>query len=381
MKHKIKLFVGIFGVAFIILMFFGLVAYHAAINTSSERESNLLNTFLDYFVIDLIEDTKDSKGKVSQEAINHWLDRYEQISFGMAIFTKEDNIISILGSRNYSRYFITKLVQNDGAGHRDIESESYSWSSRQIDDTPFHVVVIHKVNKESNSSFFNSLGVPLIITMMLLLWVTTWLTIYLTSLYDRLNTQKNKLEFQAQRDSLTKLINRSRFLECLSNNYQEAKKKNIALSLCYININNFKDVNRSLGREYADRLLIIIGNRCKVTIGDLGYVARLGAAEFCILLSDTNVDEARTITSKVLKVLEEDIKINNIKLSVGLSSGIASYPQHTTTVNDLMQRAEIAMCSAKKLGSRITIFHDDLLENYNPDLSLISLNPEQRRAG
>jgi len=381
MKHKIKLFVGIFGVAFIILMFFGLVAYHAAINTSSERESNLLNTFLDYFVIDLIEDTKDTKGEVSQEAINHWLDRYEQLSFGMGIFTKEDNIISILGSRNYSRYFITKLVQNNDSGHRNVESESYSWSSRKIGGTPFHVVVIHKVNKESNTSFFNSLGVPLIITMMLLLWITTWLTIYLTSLYDKLSTQKNKLEFQSKRDPLTKLINRSCFLEYLSNHFQNAKQKNIALSLCYININNFKDVNRSLGREYADRLLIIIGNRCKVTIGDLGHVARLGAAEFCMLLPDTNVDEARSLTSKVLKVLEEDIKINNIKLSVGLSSGIASYPQHTTTANDLMQRAEIAMCSAKNLGSRITIFHDDLLDNYNPDLSLISLNPEQKRAG
>jgi len=143
--------------------------------------------------------------------------------------------------------------------------------------------------------------------------------------------------------------------------------------LCYISINNFKDVNCTLGHDFADELLISVANRCSAIIGDKGYVSRLGAAEFAIILPDHNENEARNFAESVLKDVEDDITINNIKLNVSVNIGIASSPEHAQNMEELIQRAEIAIHNAKKLGSRITIFHSDLLNSYQPNLNLISL--------
>jgi len=375
MKHKLKfkLFFSIFSASLIALVFFGLVAYDAAINTSYEREAELLDGFSDHFVLHLLSDLKAKKSELNQDSINEWLHHYKKTAFGLAIFTNEGDTLNILKSQNITKYFVTQLIENKESGSRNLEHQTYTWNSRNIPGSPYHIAVIHKVSEESARSFFNSLGVPLIITATLLLWLTTWVTIYLTSLYDRLNKQKNELEFQAQHDPLTKMINRSLYLQLLGPLCDKSDKQNIPLSLCYISINNFKDVNCTLGHDFADELLIAIANRCSAIVQDNGYVARLGAAEFAIILPDHNTNEARIFAEGILKDIEDDITINNIKLNVSVNIGIVSSPEHAKNMEELIQRAEIAIHNAKKLGSRITIFHSDLLKSYQPNLNLISL--------
>jgi len=375
MKHrlKIKLFFSIFSASLIALVFFGLVAYDSAINTSHEREAELLGLFSGHFVLHLTSEVKAKKSELNQETINTWLDHYKKTAFGLAIFTIEGDGLNILKTQNMPKYFVTQLIESNESGSRKIDKQAYTWSSRNIPDSPYYIAIIHKVSEESASSFFNSLGVPLIITAALLLWLTTWVTIYLTSLYDRLSKQRNELEFQAQHDPLTKMINRSLYLKLLDSLCDKSDKQNIPLSLCYISINNFKDVNCTLGHDFADKLLIAIANRCNAIVQDNGYVARLGAAEFAIILPDHNTNEARNFAESILKDIEDDITIANIKLNVSVNIGIVSTPEHAHNMEELIQRAEIAIHNAKKLGSRITIFHSDLLKSYQPNLNLISL--------
>lgn len=375
MKHKLKLklFFSIFSASLIALVFFGLVAYDSAINTSYEREAELLDGFSDHFVLHLLSDLNAKKIKLSQDSINQWLHHYKKTVFGLAIFTKDGNALNVLKSQNITKYFVTQLIGNNESGSRNLDNQTYTWNSRNIPDSPYYIAVIHKVSEESARSFFNSLGVPLIITAAVLLWLSTWVTIYLTSLYDRLNKQKNELEFQAQHDPLTKMINRSLYLQLLGSLCENAEQQKIPLSLCYLSINNFKDVNCTLGHDFADELLIAVANRCCDIAQEKGYVARLGAAEFAIILPDHDVNEARNFAESVLKDIEDDITINNIKLNVSVNIGIVSLPEHAQTMEELIQRAEIAIHNAKKLGSRITIFHSDLLKSYQPNLNLISL--------
>ena len=375
MKHKLKLklFFSIFSASLIALVFFGLVAYDSAINTSYERETELLDGFSDHFVMHLMTDLKANKAELNQESIDQWLHHYKKTAFGLAIFTRDDKSLNVNKSQNISKYFVTQLIENEESGTRNLENQTYTWNSRNIPNSPYYIAVIHKVSEESTRSFFNSLGVPLIITAALLLWLTTWVTIYLTSLYDRLNKQKNELEFQAQHDPLTKMINRSLYLELLGPLCENSEKQNVPLSLCYISINNFKDVNCTLGHDFADELLIAVANRCNAIVNGEGYVARLGAAEFAIILPDHDMNEARNFAENILKDIEDDITINNIKLNVSVNIGIVSSPEHAQNMEELIQRAEIAIHNAKKLGSRITIFHSDLLKSYQPNLNLISL--------
>jgi len=371
MKHKLKLklFFSIFSASLIALVFFGLVAYDSAINTSYEREKELLNRFSDYFISDI----SVPKTELNQKTINQWLQKYNNIEFGLAIFTNEESGLSVTKTQNITKYFVTQLIENNESGSRSVENKTYTWNSKNIPNSPYHLTVIHKVSEESSGSFFNSLGVPLIITAALLLWITTWVTIYLTSLYDSLNKQKNELEFQSQHDPLTKMINRELYLQLLGPLCEKSEKQKIPLSLCYISIKNFKDVNCTLGHDFADELLIAVANRCSAIIGDEGYVSRLGAAEFAIILPDHNENEARNFAESVLKEIEDDITINNIKLNVSINIGIVSAPEYAQNMEELIQRAEIAIHNAKKLGSRITIFHSDLLKSFQPNLNLISL--------
>ena len=373
MNHKIKLFIAIFTFSIIGLGFFGLIAYDSAVNASYERESTLLKNFTKHFVHEVVEDIGGDEKNITQEKLSEWLDHHQNAEFILAVLEQEKNILSVIDSRNQSQYFITRLIKNEIIGSRSLEDHAYTWYSVKIADTPYYVSIIHKISADDAGSYFKSLGVPLIMTAILLLWLTIWVTLYIANLYEKINDRKNELEYQSNHDELTGLINRKSFLDELKLRVATAKEKKQTLSLCYLNVDNLKNINQTLGLQYGDDLLIDIAKRCVTIIGDKGVVARLGAAEFAIILWDIDLNVTRKMANQILKDLEGDIAVNNVKLNISPNIGITLFPEHGESAGELIQRTEIAIINAKKLDSRLTIFHDDLLDHYSPDLKLISL--------
>jgi len=373
MNHKLKLFLGIFTSSLLGLGFFGMIAYESAVSASYDRESELLKKFASHFVDDLTEGLEFEGREINPQSIVRWLDEHQGHMFGVSILIQEQEVLSAIESRSYSRYFITRLFQNNISGSRSLDGQTFTWYSVQIKNTPYFLSVTHNVGDSDTGAYFRSLGVPMIVTAALLMWLTIWATFYIGNLYEKLNDKKNALEYQSKHDALTGLMNRTIYLKNLKALVEFAQEKKHELSLCYINIGNFKDINQTLGHQYGDDLLRTVAVRCKTIVGNGGMVSRLGAAEFAVVLPDHDMSETRNVIDDILQSIEDDITIDNVKLNITTNVGIASYPEHAESLDELIHHVEIAMENAKRLGSRITIFHNDLLTNYQPNLNLISL--------
>lgn len=156
------------------------------------------------------------------------------------------------------------------------------------------------------------------------------------------------LEHQALHDALTGLPNRSLLLDRLQHTIVIAKRKNQPLALLMLDLDRFKEVNDTLGHDTGDRLLMEVGARLLDTLRETDTIARLGGDEFCILLPESDFDVARYVATRILQALERSITVDAHQLLIGVSIGIAIYPEHGDTPQTLLQRADVAMYVAKR---------------------------------
>jgi len=168
----------------------------------------------------------------------------------------------------------------------------------------------------------------------------------------QVHLRQKELEYRALHDSLTSLPNRTLLLDRISHDINTAKRQSQELSLLILDLDNFKDVNDTLGHFAGDDLLIEIGNKISRVLRDVDTIARIGGDEFSILLPNTNEEQAIVTVQKILSIFMKDINIDGVELSVSSSIGIAVYPEHGEDVDTLLRHADIAMYIAKnnKLG-------------------------------
>ena len=154
---------------------------------------------------------------------------------------------------------------------------------------------------------------------------------------------------QAVTDELTGLGNRRRLVHELHTMFG-AEWGDRGLQRCallLIDLNRFKEVNDSFGHPTGDELLKLIGPRIRSAVRGSDLVARLGGDEFAIVLTGADVPYATNVASRITDALEEPITVDNARLHVGASIGIAVAPDHATTAAELMRCADIAMYRAK----------------------------------
>ncbi len=163
---------------------------------------------------------------------------------------------------------------------------------------------------------------------------------------------EDKLLEQATHDQLTKLPNRFLAFDRLQQLLQHASRGNSHVAVIYIDLDNFKNINDSMGHPVGDRLLIKVANRIKEQLRSEDTLARLGGDEFLALIpnvSNPSNDLERVVTS-LLASTEYPFHLNNREVSITSSLGIAIYPGDGTDVSTLMSNADIAMYEAKHAG-------------------------------
>lgn len=152
-------------------------------------------------------------------------------------------------------------------------------------------------------------------------------------------------------DTLTFLPNRFLALDRLSQMISEAERDSEKTAILFLDLDDFKKVNDTLGHEIGDKLLIESANRLTQIVRKKDTVGRLGGDEFIILLRGLNEDnDALTITENLLNSFRDPFKIDGRELMVTLSIGIAIYPDNGICESDLLRHADIAMYQAKALG-------------------------------
>ena len=164
----------------------------------------------------------------------------------------------------------------------------------------------------------------------------------------------------AHHDMLTDLPNRILLSDRLQQSLAQAKRKKAKLALMYIDLDKFKPVNDNYGHEVGDLLLKAVASRLSLCLKrESDTVARLGGDEFVILLPnyDNEIDLAR-LAEAILKILSEPFLIEQNRIDISSSIGIATYPAHGIEVNALMKNADSAMYQAKHAGRSCYKFFD-----------------------
>ncbi len=155
----------------------------------------------------------------------------------------------------------------------------------------------------------------------------------------------------ANYDSLTRLPNRSLFMDRLEHGLAFAKRNDTYFALLFIDLDNFKTINDSLGHSTGDELLRKVANRLKRCVRETDTVARLGGDEFTIILEDIkNADEVGICADKIIRRMKKPIEIFGSLLITSPSIGIGIYPNDGKDIETLLKNVDLAMYSAKENG-------------------------------
>ncbi len=185
------------------------------------------------------------------------------------------------------------------------------------------------------------------------------------SLTTRLKELYESLESLAFTDPLTKLPNRTLFHDRLEQAIEDAKRDYKPFALFLMDLDRFKDINDTLGHQIGDLLLQQVAARLRSKLRDIDTVARMGGDEFAILLPAVNDKHATMAARMLLQALRATFRIEEQSLDIGASIGIALYPDHGVDANILIQRADVAMYSAKHANSGHA-FYDGKNDQHNP---------------
>ncbi|SOD39821.1 sensor domain-containing protein [Nitrosovibrio sp. Nv4] len=158
-----------------------------------------------------------------------------------------------------------------------------------------------------------------------------------------------RLKHMAQYDGLTGLPNRGLLYDRLKMALSRTRREQGQMSLLYLDLNNFKQVNDSLGHAAGDALLQEVANRLKQCVRDLDTVARMGGDEFVVLLENIQLPEhASNVAKKIRSAIGQPIKVEGCSLCILPSIGIALYPDHGDEAQQLLRHADEAMYFEKK---------------------------------
>ena len=194
-----------------------------------------------------------------------------------------------------------------------------------------------------------------------IVWISIGCVLALLFTLVLLNTQRNlrreiKLRKIAEEevhklafyDSLTGLPNRNRFLPFARQRLLDAKRRGEHLALCYIDLNDFKQINDRFGHQVGDAALIHAASAIKSHIREFEIAARLGGDEFVVLLGGAHSKrDIQSITQEICNAVALPIPGKDSQIKVSASLGVAWYPEDGEHLDELMFKADIAMFHSK----------------------------------
>jgi diguanylate cyclase (GGDEF)-like protein len=164
----------------------------------------------------------------------------------------------------------------------------------------------------------------------------------------------------AEHDEMTGLPNRVLLLDRLAHAIANARRHNARLALLFLDLNNFKQINDTLGHAVGDQVLKLVAHSLASSVRGSDTVSRHGGDEFLILLAEVaHASDAVLIADKVLAALSAPSRVGDHVLRLTASIGISIYPDDGEDAATLIDRADAAMYRAKRHGLGSSVFHDE----------------------
>jgi diguanylate cyclase (GGDEF)-like protein len=160
-----------------------------------------------------------------------------------------------------------------------------------------------------------------------------------------------QMSFKAERDFLTGLPNRALLTDRLAQSIALARRRRKRVALMYLDLDNFKEINDSLGHTVGDQLLQSTAKRLQACVRHSDTVSRYGGDEFVVVLSEIEAaQDAARAAEKLLKAMAAPHLIGEHRLDITLSIGISIYPDDGDEVEAVLTNADTAMYYAKRDG-------------------------------
>ncbi|WP_428623421.1 EAL domain-containing protein [Sedimenticola sp.] len=191
--------------------------------------------------------------------------------------------------------------------------------------------------------------------------------------------QEAKILYQAQFDSLTDLPNRALAMDRLSQIIATAERHESKVVLMFLDLDDFKKINDSLGHEMGDKLLMQAAARLRKAVRKNDTVARQGGDEFLVILGGLAAGaDAEPVLENILKAFNRSFLVDGHDLVVTPSIGLAVYPDDGDDPSRLLRHADLAMYQAKEDGRNTFHFYNQMIHDYS--LQRLELERELRHA-
>jgi diguanylate cyclase (GGDEF)-like protein len=185
----------------------------------------------------------------------------------------------------------------------------------------------------------------------------------------RLRVQLKRNTYLAEHDSLTDLPNRAIFLRRAEAAVASSCESGRPTAIAIVDLDRFKEVNDTLGHLNGDRLLTELARRLATFMRPKDCVARLGGDEFGIILRD--VTDAAEVLWRVRTVIQHEISVSGLPLTVDSSIGFVVAPEDGSDVDELLQHADVAMYVAKEQHGGVVRYSQDQIRYHPKDLALV----------
>jgi diguanylate cyclase (GGDEF)-like protein len=187
---------------------------------------------------------------------------------------------------------------------------------------------------------------------------------YQEQLEARVKLRTRELRHLAEHDPLTLLPNRRQLFAHLKAAVARAEASASHVGVFFVDLDNFKNINDSLGHAFGDRMLSAIAARLLATTNAAGFAARLGGDEFTIVYDGVkNVEAVDSLGQDLVRAFQAPIEVDGRHLMISISVGASLYPEHGSDAEALLRAADAALFRAKALGrSQLVVFSPALLE-------------------
>ncbi len=181
---------------------------------------------------------------------------------------------------------------------------------------------------------------------------------------ERLSQLKEELHYQAFHDALTGLANRTVFAQAVAQRLESAQADGTIPVVLFIDLDDFKVINDTLGHAAGDTLLVAVGDRLGSVVRATDLAARLGGDEFAALLWDTpDLSSSLRVAERLVAAMNPAFDLGGTPITVRASIGVAGGRPGVDTAGDLLRNADVAMYSAKARGKgRVVVFESSMHE-------------------
>jgi diguanylate cyclase (GGDEF)-like protein len=187
---------------------------------------------------------------------------------------------------------------------------------------------------------------------------------YQQQLEAKVEERTRQLQELAAHDPLTRLPNRRQLFALLDGAIEQARQTQRYVGVFFLDIDNFKNINDSLGHAFGDAVLMSISQRLGEVSGPFGFAARLGGDEFTVIFpSASSVEDIRAAGESLVSAFQQPLLVHQRDLTVSVSVGASIFPDHERDGEALLRAADAALFHAKALGrAQLALFTPDLLQ-------------------